>query len=80
MQQLDPMRAPRSTWITPPTSYRACQLCVHGLIVEGELSCTAPRVVDLRCAVPVAQARSFGGGCGPDANHLMLSAELEPVA
>ncbi len=58
---------PAPTW-TPST--RACSLCLQSQTVGGQLHCFEPGVAGLRRSVPVIEARSERGGCGPEARFL----------
>ncbi|RZL32866.1 MAG: hypothetical protein EOP35_19195 [Rubrivivax sp.] len=53
-----------------PHAFAACYRCTHGAEQGIERVCTHPLVLDLRSPLPVAVARSWGGGCGPDALRL----------
>lgn len=68
---------PRSvSWLTDPVTYRACDLCVHGLTVGTMRHCTNPKAVQPRRSIPVDQTRGHGGACGPDGALLQLPAEV----
>jgi hypothetical protein len=63
--------AARVAFVSLPSPYRACELCIHGCQVAGRLTCQHPGAgyahgVD----TPVATARAFGGHCGPEAHQL----------
>jgi hypothetical protein len=49
---------------------RGCQLCSHCSGPDAALQCSEPTVAGALLAVPCAQARMPGGGCGPDATRM----------
>jgi hypothetical protein len=66
------MNAP-AVWLHADTqSYRACEICVHGVRDGAALCCGCPAARFGGQLPPVAQARARTGACGPDALHLEL--------
>lgn len=53
-----------------PQAFRACYRCTHGADAGIERFCTHPELLDRGLAQPVAIARGWGGGCGPNADRL----------
>lgn len=63
---------------------RACTWCTHGRAADGAATlgnttlgtaaatCICPAVRGTRASVPVAEARSHYGPCGPEATHQSL--------
>jgi len=71
------VRAPL-TWLQSealPVAFRACYLCIHGAEEGIERVCTKPEAVDYGPPQPIAIVRAWGGGCGPDANHMCERAQ-----
>ena len=58
---------------------RACQLCDHRRPVGDTLHCAAPLVAGAQRTVPCELARRWGGGCGPEADHLQWPRITGPV-
>ncbi|MDY0748529.1 hypothetical protein SNE35_28775 [Paucibacter sp. R3-3] len=66
------MRAPLA-WLQHaelPQAFRACYRCTHGADHGIERYCRHPELLDRGASQPVAIVRAWGGGCGPDAQHL----------
>lgn len=60
----------REPWTVTVAPLRACQLCTHGVDVNGERCCVCKDVVGSRAPQPVALVRAPFGPCGPEANKL----------
>lgn len=54
-------------------TYRACDLCLHGQGEPGQRKCEHPDATQRKDSVPVKDARSIGGVCGPEARYLHLT-------
>ena len=66
------MRAPLA-WVaaeTQPVAFRACYRCAFGADAGIERVCTHPLLLDMGTPQPVAVLRTWGGGCGPDADRM----------
>ncbi len=79
--QLSALRMPRVraplAWLQAddaPTAFRACYLCKHGADEGIERVCRHPELLDMGAPQPVAVLRTFGGGCGPDADRMSQEA------
>lgn len=48
-------------------AYRACDLCTHGVTVDGMRQCTRREAVQPARMRPVHLVRAPHGSCGPDA-------------
>lgn len=52
--------------------HRACDLCDHGVTVEGRRRCTCREAVQPTPSQPVEKMRALHGPCGPDAALLLF--------
>ena len=53
-----------------PPPWRACLLCDHGSLVDGQQVCRCRAVVAPGAYQPVELMRRRHGACGPEATHL----------
>jgi hypothetical protein len=67
---MDALSVATSTSTLQVPENRACELCRHGVTVDGRRRCTHQAAVQPAAWQPVELMRRRGGPCGLEAEHL----------